>query len=107
MGQGLAPNHELKPLGQGIGDRDPDPMQTTRKRVSTTTFLVELTARVQACEDQLNNRRLFFWMQAYGDTAAIILNGDTAVGVQRHLDMLAKPGQSLIGCVIENLLDNV
>ena len=46
-------------------------------------------------------------MHAYRYTAAIILNADTAIGVQGHHDLFTKAAQSLIGCVIQHLLDDM
>ncbi|MFZ9138309.1 MAG: hypothetical protein ACO21E_10700 [Hylemonella sp.] len=82
-------------------------MQATREAVGTALALVELATCVQAGEHQLDHRRLFLRMQAKRNAAAVILNADRAIGVQGDLDLFAIPGQGLVGCVVQYLLDDV
>ena len=81
-------------------------MQTAREAVGPALALVELAARVQAGEDQLDHRRLFFRVHA-GDAPAVVFHADRAIGVQRDLDLLAVARQRLVGGVVQHFLDDV
>jgi NADH/NAD ratio-sensing transcriptional regulator Rex len=62
---------------------------------------------MQAGEHQFDDRRVFFRVQAERNAAAIVLDADRAIGVQRDLDLLAVAGQRLVGRVVQHLLDDV
>jgi hypothetical protein len=97
----------LQPLGQRVGHAHTHAVQAAREAVGAALALVELAARVQAGEHQFDHRRLFFGVQAKRDAAAVVFHADRAVGVQRDLDLLAVPGQRLVGRVVQHLLDDV
>ena len=42
-----------------------------------------------------------------GNAAAVVLDADRTVGVQRHVDALAVAGERLVGRVVDHLLDDV
>jgi hypothetical protein len=103
----FAPHRHFEPPGQRVGHADADAVQAAREAVGAAGALVELAARVQAGEDQLDHRRLLLGMQAEGDAAAIVLDADRGVGVERDLDFLAVAGQRLVGGVVQHFLDDV
>ena len=72
-------------------------MQAAAEAVGAARALVELAAGVQAGEDDLDHRHLLFGVQANRDAAAVVLDADRAVGVQRHRDALALAGQGFVG----------
>ena len=82
-------------------------MQATRKAVRTSVALVELAARMQAGKDQLDHRGTFFRVQAKGNATAVVFHTDGAVGVQGEFDFFAESGQSLVGGVVDHLLQDV
>ena len=92
---------------QGVGHADADTMQTTREAVGAALALIKLAARVQTRKDQLNNRRLFFWVHAKRNTPSVVLYRDRPICVQHHFDPLAMACQRFIGRVIQHLLDDV
>lgn len=103
----LAPDGDLQALGQRVGDRDADAVQTAGERVGAARAFVEFTARVQAGEDDFHRRHAFFRVQADRDAAAVVFDGDAAVGVLRDDDVLAMAAQRLIGGIVDHFLDDV
>ncbi len=103
----VAPDRHLQPLGQRIRHRHTHAVQAAREAVGAARALVELAARMQAREDDLHHRHTLFGVQAEGDAAAVVGDGDGAVGVQGQVDALAETGQRLVGGVVDDLLDDV
>ena len=103
----VAPHRHLQPLGQRIGDADTHAVQTAGEAVGPTRALVELAARMQPREDDLDDRHLLFGVQAKRDAAAVVVDADRAIGMQRQCDALAEAGQGLVGGVVDHFLDHV
>jgi hypothetical protein len=82
-------------------------VQTARESVGTAPFLIEFAARMQPRKHQLNDGGFFFGVQPDRDTSPIIFDGHAAVSVQSDLNVLTKAGQSLIGRIIENFLNDM
>ena len=82
-------------------------MQATGEAVGAALAFVELAAGVQACEHQFDDRGVFFRVHAKRDAAAVVLDADRSVGVQRDFDLFAVAGQRFVGRVVEHLLQDV
>jgi mRNA-degrading endonuclease toxin of MazEF toxin-antitoxin module len=83
-----------QPLRQRVGDADAHAVQAAAEAVGTAGALVELAAGVQPGEDDLDHRHLFFGVQAERDAAAVVVDADRAVGVQRDAMRLPKPASA-------------
>src|SRR5690606_32489764 len=92
---------------QGIGDRYTDAVEASGKGVSAPGLLVELAAGMQASEHDLHHRRLLLFVQPYRDASAIVLDRETAVGMQGDDHGAAKAGQGFVSGVVDHLLDDV
>ena len=97
----------FEPLGQRIRHAHAHAVQTTREAVGAARALVELAARMQAGKDELDHGRFFFRMQAKRNTAAIVLDADRAIAMQRDLDLFAIARQRFVGRVVQHFLDDV
>ena len=64
----------------------------------------ELAARVQHRQADLDRRTAHFRVDADGEAAPVVADGDRAVLVQRHVDALAVARQRLIHGVIHNFV---
>jgi len=103
----VATDLHLQPRRQRIGHAHAHAVQAAREAVGAPRPLVELATRVQPREDDLDHRHLLLGMQAEGDAAAVVLDADRAVGVQRDGDALAVTGQRLVGGVVDRFLHDV
>ena len=79
-------------------------MQTTGHSVSTAS---ELSARVQDGHYPLDGWATLRGMHVHRNTAAIILNRDSAVLADRNFNMVTVSGQRLINCVINDFVHQV
>ncbi len=68
--------------------------------------LVELTARMKLGHDDLGRRDALV-MHVGGNAAAIVVDGDRAVGVQHDVDRVGVPGQRLVDGVVHDLVHHV
>ena len=82
-------------------------MQAAGEAVGTALALVKLATGMQPGEHQLDDRGFFFGVHAKGNAASIVFDADGAIGKQGNTDLFAKPRQSLIGGVVDHLLDDV
>ncbi|MNS91398.1 hypothetical protein D3C72_1254890 [compost metagenome] len=82
-------------------------MQAPREAVGAALALVELAARVQAGEDQLDHGRVLFRVQTERNASAVVFHTDGSVGVQVDADLLAEPSQGLVGRIVDYLLNDV
>lgn len=82
-------------------------MQAAGERIRAAALLVEFAACVQARENQLDDRRVLFRVQADRNTASVVLDRNAAVAVQRDLNLLAVTGQRFVGRVVDDLLHDV
>ena len=97
----------FKSFRQRIGDAHTHAMQTARKTVGTALALVELAARMQTREHQLNDRCFFFRMEPKWDTAAIVFNADRTIDMQCDFDFFTMARQRFVRCVVEHLLNHM
>ena len=82
----------------------PDAVQPAGDRVARAA---ELAAGVQHGQDDLDGRPTLALDDADGDAAAVVDDADTPVGLQRHLDVVAVPGERLVDRVVHDLVHQV
>ena len=69
--------------------------------------LVELSARMELGHDDLGSRDAFALMDLGRDAAAVIVDRDRPVGVERHVDQVAIARERLVDGVVDHLIDHV
>ncbi len=94
----------LAPFGQRVDRRDSYAMQASRDLVPVSA---KLGARMQYRHDDFKRRFLLLGMDLHGDPTTIILDGYTAVGVDRHVNRAAGTRQSFIDRVVDDLINKV
>ena len=94
----------LELLAEEVHRRDAHSVQAGRHLVSTAT---ELSAGVEARQDQLQGRHPFFLVDVDRDAAAVVLDLDAAVGVEIDGDLGRIACQGLVDCVVHDLVDQV
>ena len=99
-----APDGEVELRGERVDDRDADAVQAARHLVGV---LVELPAGVELRHDHFGRRDAFALMDLGGDAAAVILDRDRAIGVERHENLVREAGQRLVDGVVDHLVDHV
>ena len=99
----VALDFDVHRRGERIDDGDADTVQTARHLVA---FAAELAARVQDGQDDLD-RRLAALVHVDGDASPIVDDGDAVVLFDRHVNMVAIAGQSLIDRVVDHLVDEM
>ena len=82
----LAPDLDLEALGERVDDRDADAVQAAGDLVGV---VVELSARVQVRHDDLERLALVLLVHPDRDAAAVVLDRDGVVGVDRDGDVVA------------------
>ena len=96
---------DLEPLRQRIDDRDADAVQAARGLVHLG---VELAAGVERAHDDFEGGLLGkFRVRVDRDAAAIVGDGEGAVGGKLHLDEGGMPGQSLVHGIVDHLGEQV
>ncbi len=100
----VARDRERQRSRQRIDDRNADTVQATRDLVRV---VVEFSAGVQHGHDDLGCGTLFFAVDVGRNAPAVVLDGDRFVGVNRHDDAIAVPGQGLVDRVIHHLENHV
>ena len=96
---------DLHALGQRVGDRNADAMQAARGLVDLG---IEFAAGMQRAHDDFERRLVLeFRMRIDRDAAAIVGDGDEAVG--RHLDLypVGMAGERLVHGVVDHLGEKV
>ena len=73
----VAPDAQLQPGRQRVDDGDADAVQAARHLVGV---LVEFSARMQLGHDDFGGGHAFFRVDVGGDAAAVVGDGDGAVG---------------------------
>ena len=92
---------DLHAVGQGVGDRDADAVQAARGLVDLG---VELAAGVQRAHDHFERRLVLeLRMRIDRDAAAVVGDGEEAVGLQLDLDEGGVAGQRLVHRVVDHL----
>ena len=84
----FAVNVQAQGFGQGIHDRDPYAVQTTRDLVRV---VIKLTPRVQGGHDHFRRRHTGLFMDIHGDATAVIFNRDALIRVNNDFDRGAMP----------------
>ena len=100
----LAADFDLQPLRERVHDGDADAVQTARDLVRV---VVELSARVEVRHDDLERLALMLLVQPDRDAAAVVLDGDGVVGVDRHRDGVRVADLRLVDRVVDELEDHV
>src|SRR5690606_713546 len=100
----VAVDVDVEPGRQRVDHGHAHAVQTTRHRVRVT---VELAARVQHRQHDLDRGALLLGVQFDGDTAAVVHDAHAAVGHERDLDPRGVPGHRLVDRVVHDLLDQV
>ena len=100
-----ARDFDFEPFGQRIGDGDADAVQTARCFVD---FGVEFAAGVQRAHDHFE-RGLFrkFRMRIDRNAAAIVGDGEEAVGFELDLDPIGMPGERLVHGIVDDFGEQV
>ncbi len=99
-----APDPDFEVLRQRVDDGDADAVQAARVLV---VLVREFAARVQAREDQFDARNLFLRVLVDGHAAAVVVDLERAVLVDRDLDLLAVTGERLVDGVVDDLMSQV
>ena len=100
----FAPDAQLKPVRKRIHNRNTHTVQAARYLVGVA---VKLTARVQLGHDDLGCGNAFFLVDADGNTAPVITDGDGAVVVDCDVHRIRMTGQRLVDAVVHDLIDHV
>src|SRR3546814_8021271 len=74
---------------------------------SVVARIVEFSAGVELGHDDLGRRDAFFLVDPGRDAAAVILDRNRAVGVERDLDEVAMPRQRLVDRIVGDLEHHV
>ncbi len=69
--------------------------------------IVELAAGVEFGEDDFNCRHFFSLVNADGNSASVVFNGDTVVRMDQHFNRVAMSGHGLIDAVIHHFANQV
>src|SRR6267378_3754026 len=106
LGPHLAPAADLdiEPLAERVHDRDADAVQTARNLVGR---VLELAAGVEHGQHDFRRRLAGLLVRVDRDPAAVVADGDRAVGVQNDLDRVAEAAERLVDGVIDNLVDQM
>ena len=91
-------------VGEGVDALRADAVEAAGNLVRA---LVELAARVEVREHELERGDLLLRVHRDGDAAAVVLDGQRAVGVDLDLDVLAITGERLVDRVVDDLIDAV
>ena len=95
---------DFKPLGQRIDDRCADAVQTARNLIAAAA---ELTARVQQRIDDLKRRNPLRRVNAARNAATVVLDRNTAVGMDFDRDFVAHTGERFVNRVVHNLVNKM
>ena len=97
----LARDLDLHAFGKRIGDGDTDPVQAARRPVHAR---VEFAARVQGAHDHFERGLLReFWMRVDGNAAAVVGDGNEAIGFHFDFDERGVPFERLVHGIVDHL----
>ena len=91
----------LEPFGKGVDDRHAHAVQAAGDLVR---IVVELAAGVDLGQDDLERADAALGMEVDRDAAAVVDDRDRAIGVDRHVDILAVAGHRLVDRVIDDFV---
>ena len=97
---GRAVDVDVHPGGQRVDDRQADAVQAAGGDVGAAA---ELAAGVQLGGDHLDAGQPGLGLLVGRDAAAVVVDLDRVVGVQRHLDAVRGAGQRLVHAVVDDL----
>ena len=100
----IALDLHFHPLGEGVHAADTDAVEAAGDLVAAAA---ELAAGVEDGHHHLEGGFVHLGVLGHGDAAAVVLNGQGAVGVDGHLDVGAEPGQRFVDGVVHHLVDQV
>ena len=100
----IAPDTQLQPYGQSVDNRNPNAVQTARNLVR---IAVKLTTRMQLSHNHLSGRHTFFFMNSNRNTATIIRDGNRAISIDPHQNMIRMTSQRLIDAIVYNLVNHM
>ena len=100
----VALHPDLERFRKRVHDRHADAVQTARHLVRV---LVELAAGVQHRHRQLDTRHLFRRMNVDRNAAAVVVDGDRVVGVNRDVDVVRVAGERFVDRVVDDLVDEM
>ncbi len=69
--------------------------------------MVEFAAGAQGGENDLNRGDFLRWVDAHGNSAAVVGDGGRAVRVDLDEDILAEPRQGLVDGIVHDFIDQV
>ena len=100
-----AGDFDFQPLRQSVGDRNADAMQAAGRLVDLG---VEFAAGVQRAHDHFQRRLVLeLGMRIDRDAAAVVVDGDEAVGFHLDLDPVSVAGQRLVHGVVDHFREEV
>ena len=100
----VAPDLDLEPFGQRVGDAGADAMQTAGHLVAA---IAELAAGVQLGEHEFERGHALLRVDIDGNAAAVVGDGDHFAVGDFHDDVRAAAGQRLVDGVVDDLPDQV
>ena len=103
--EAVAPDLDVELLAEGVDDRDADAVQAAGDLVAAA--VAELAAGVEDREHDLDGRLALLLHDRHGDAAAVVDDGDRAVGVERDVDLGRVAGEGLVDGVVDDLVDEV
>ncbi len=96
---------DLHPLGQRVRHRDADAVQAARGLVDLG---IEFAARVQRAHDHFERGLVLeFRVRIDRDAAAVVGDGDEAVGLHLDLDPVGMAGERLVHGIVDHLGEEV
>ena len=96
----VARDLDLEPVGKRVDAFGADAVQAAGIFVGA---LAEFSARVQIRQHQFDGGHLPLRMHVHRNAAAVVADGNRAVHVDRHLDLVAIAGQMFVNRVVEHL----
>ncbi len=100
----VARNLDLEPVGKGVDALGADAVEAAGIFVGA---LAEFAAGMEVGQHQLDGGHLPFRVHVHGDASAIVANGDRAVHMDGHADLLAKAGEMFVNRIVEHLENTV
>ena len=97
----VAAHFRLHSSRKGVDDGDADAVQPSGNRVSSVS---ELASGVQDRHDHFDSGLVLRRVLVHRDAPAVVAHSQAAVGQNRHLDVVADPGQRLIDRIVDHLV---
>ena len=100
----VAAHFRLHSSRKGVDDGDADAVQSSGNRISSVS---ELASGVQDRHDHFDGGLVLRWVLVDRDAAAVVTHTQAPVGQNRHLDVVADPGQRLIDRIVDHFVHAV